>query len=71
MNTHDLERQIEQLERAFDAAPTRERLKLAPRVKQIACKLDARQQPIPRHLQRIQKTLEQDAFDDMFDNMPV
>lgn len=71
MNIHDLEHQMEQLERAFDAAPADERLKLAPRVLRITNTLDARQQPIPCRLQRIQKTLEQDAFDDMFDNMPV
>lgn len=71
MTTHELERQVEQLERAFNAAPARERLKIAPRVQQIACKLDARHESIPRPLQRIKTTLEQDAFDDKFENMPV
>ncbi|MDF3415371.1 hypothetical protein HKX54_12950 [Sulfitobacter sp. M57] len=71
MKNHDLEHQMEQLERALDAASTRERLKLAPHVQQITCRLGARHQPIPRRLQSIQKVLEQEAFDDMFDNMPV
>ncbi len=71
MINHDLERQVKKLERLFDAAPTQERLRVAPDIKRIAIKLDTRHEPIPRPLRRIQKALEQDVFDDMFDNMPV
>ena len=54
MTTHDLERQIEQLERAFEAAPPDERMKLASRFQQIAGRLDTNVEPMPRTKRRFQ-----------------
>ena len=71
MTTHDLERQIEQLERAFEAAPPDERMRLASKFQQIAGRLDTNVEPMPRKRRRFQTSYEQDTSVDFFDNMPV
>ncbi|WP_203347994.1 hypothetical protein [Sulfitobacter geojensis] len=71
MTTHDLERQIEQLERAFEAAPPDERMRLASKFQQIAGRLDTNVEPMPRTRRRFQTSYEQDTSVDFFDNMPV
>ena len=61
----------ELLERRFDTACAAERLEMRPEVERIVRTLAARGHAVPRRLHRIYKTCEQDAFDDMFNNMPV
>ncbi|MCX7557980.1 hypothetical protein OS190_00270 [Sulfitobacter sp. F26204] len=71
MKTHDLEHRVMELARVFEAAPTQKRLQIAPELNRIARRLDARQHPVARKIRNMQAELEQDAFDDMFNNMPV
>ncbi len=59
------------LEFGFDDASPAERRQLRPEVSRIIRTLSAQGQPIPRKLRRIETACEQDAFDEMFDNMPV
>ncbi len=71
MQTYDLENRVTELARIFEAAPAQKRLQMAPEINRIARRLDARQHPFAHKIRNMQVELEQDAFDDMFDNMPV
>ncbi len=70
--THaELDAQIGQLEAQYRGTPETERSKMRPQIQQIIRRLKEQRRPLPAALRRIQTRLEQDAYDDMFDNMPV
>ncbi len=71
MNYTDLDDRIDQLEQLFQTARDDERLRMHPEVQQIIRRLKEQRIPLPHTLKRMKSRLEQDAFEDMFDNMPV
>ena len=71
MTQAELHAQIGKLEAQYRGTPECERAKMRPQVQQIIRRLKEQRQPLPVALRRIQTRIEQDAYDDMFDNMPV
>ncbi len=71
MNRHSPKWDADLLERRFDTACPEERDKMRPEIHGILRELVTRGQPVPRPLRRIERALEDDAFEEMFNNMPV
>ena len=71
MTRTELETRVGHLEQRFRAARVDERLRMRPEVQKIIRRLKDQRQPLPCALSRINARLEQDEFDDMFENMPV
>lgn len=67
----DLEQRAFELEKLAETATPKERLSLQPRIDRVIATLRARGHYVPPRLRRINNDLKQEAFDDMFDNMPV
>ena len=71
MTQSELHAQISRLEKRYRVTPADQRARMRPQVQQIIRHLKDQRLPLPAELRRIQTRLEQDAFDDMFDNLPV
>ena len=71
MEIEDLKKQAAHLEMRYDATRPHDRLKLRPDVQRVIRGLTSRQVPVPMGLSRISRRLEDEAYDDMFENMPV
>lgn len=61
----------EQLVKRCEAASPSERLTLRPEVNRVVRTLKSQQLPVPKDLGFLKARLEDEAYDDMFDNMPV
>jgi hypothetical protein len=71
MDIHDLERRVSLLEGQLRSARADERAGMRPRVRGLIRKFHAEAMPVPRTLARLERQLEDEALEDMFDNMPV
>ena len=71
MKIDELERQANRLAESLARANRADRLQVQPQVRRIVDLLTARGEPVPSKLRRINQTLENDAYEDLFDNMPV
>ncbi len=71
MNMEELKKQAAHLEKMYNSARPQERLKLRPDVHRVIRSLASFDQPVPRRLTRICRKLDDEAYDDMFENMPV
>jgi hypothetical protein len=65
---HDRAHQLQEL--AEKASP-RDRLRLQPKIDRVVATLAAEGNLVPLRLRRLNQALKEEAFDDMFDNMPV
>lgn len=54
-----------------EKAPTSELLALRPEVDRVIRTLASRHQPVPPTLRQLKVRLEEEALDEMFNNMPV
>ncbi|MEW9919891.1 hypothetical protein AB2B41_09765 [Marimonas sp. MJW-29] len=70
-NTEDLKKQAANLERRFETARPQERLNLRPAVHRVIRTMVSHDQPVPQRLRQISRRLDDEAYDDMFENMPV
>ena len=71
MMIEDLKRQAAHLERMYDATRPHDRMKLRTEFQRVIRSLSSHQVPVPPRLSRISRRLEDEAYDDMFENMPV
>ncbi len=71
MMDRELEEKVVLLEQRLSRSGEAERLRLRPSVLRIIQTLKSTDQPIPRRLRTIEARLEEDAYDEMFDNMPI
>ncbi|MBD3665712.1 hypothetical protein [Sulfitobacter aestuariivivens] len=71
MNIQELERRISALEHEMRSAPADERIALRPRVRGLIRTLGEKAVTVPNTLANINRQLEDEALEDMFDNMPV
>lgn len=71
MENPDVQGRVTQLAEVCDRAHPTERMGMQTEVQSVIRSLKSKHQPVPTALQRINNVLEQDSFDDMFDNMPV
>ena len=71
MDKGELELHAKLLERKFEQTRPADRYKLRSGVEQLIRKFNATKQPIPKPLSRLGEKLDEEAYDDMFDNMPV
>lgn len=70
-NTDDLKKTAEHLEKRFETACPVERQRLRPAVQRVIRDLASHDQPVPVRLRQINRRLDDDAYDDMFENMPI
>ncbi|NNK17288.1 MAG: hypothetical protein HKP51_10340 [Sulfitobacter sp.] len=71
MTTHDLKAKAAHLEQMFENTQPEDRLKLRPDVQRVIQTLAAHHLPIPLRLRQIERKLDEEAYDAMFENMPV
>lgn len=71
MHQTDVEIKAQRLVSLFDKAPSVERLNMRPEVDRVIRTLKSLHHPIPGTLRRLKVALDEEAFDDLFDNMPV
>ena len=71
MNFSETESRAAHLASRYTKARPPERENLRPEIERIIRTLRTHHQPMPRALYRVEAQLDQDAFDDMFDNMPI
>lgn len=71
MTTDELKKQAAHLEMMYDNSRPQERLRLRSDVHRVIRSLASCDQPVPRRLSRICRKLDDEAYDDMFENMPV
>lgn len=71
MRDNDLEIRVSKLVKLCEKAPLDERLNLRPEVDRVIRTLTSYHLAVPRTLRRLKDSLEEEAQDDMFDNMPV
>ncbi len=67
----DLERHVDQLRKKCDAIGLEKRLLMRPQVLKLMRSVEALGKRVPPKLKELANRLEDDAYDDMFDNMPV
>ena len=63
--------EIAALEQRMQRAVPYRRDHLRAEVQETICKMIAHGDPVPQRLRKMNRTLEDEAFEDMFDNMPV
>lgn len=71
MNLEELKRQADHLESRYQKTRPHERLKLRPAVQRVMRNFASIDHPVPARLRQIGRRLDDDAYDDMFENMPV
>ncbi|MGB3244318.1 MAG: hypothetical protein WBB25_07280 [Sulfitobacter sp.] len=71
MQLEDIEMRAGQIKERCENARRDERLGLRPEVARIIRTLKEHRQPVPRALSRLEELLDEEAYDDMFENMPV
>lgn len=71
MTTEELKKQAAHLEQRYEAARPQERLTLRPAVHRVIRTLVSQDEPVPQRLRQIVRRLDDEAYDDMFENMPV
>lgn len=71
MQIHNIKVRAGQLESLCKSACLDDRLGMRPEVLRTIRTLKAHSQPIPRSLRRLEDALDQDAFEQMFDNVPI
>ena len=71
MTTQELKAKAAHLEQMFETSRPEDRIKLRPDVQRVIHTLAAHRQPIPLRLRQIERKLDEEAYDDMFENMPV
>jgi len=67
----DLDMQVSQLEQELSVANAKERLRLHPRVQAIMNSLRGSGVEVPTRLRQMNARLADEAYDDLFDNIPV
>lgn len=67
----DIETRVVELMTRCEKAPLTERLTMRPEVQRVIRTLNAQHHDVPRRLKLLKDRLEEEAFDDMFDNMPI
>ncbi|WP_295312988.1 hypothetical protein [Roseobacter sp.] len=67
----DLEERAIHLQSLLEQTPHREQLVLQPRIDRVIAALRSQGLAVPPRLRQLNERLRADAFDDMFDNMPV
>jgi len=68
---NDIEIQVSALEQEVGMATGAERVRLHPKVKGIMDRLRAAGEDVPPRLRRLNATLDDEFYDDMFDNIPI
>ena len=71
MKIDELKRQAANLEKTYDATRPHDRLKLRTEFQRVIRSLTSHQVPVPPRLTRISRRLDDEAYDDMFENMPI
>ena len=71
MQIEELKRQAANLERVYEATRPHDRLKLRTEFQRVIRTLSLHHVPVPPRLSRISRRLEDEAYDDMFENMPI
>lgn len=71
MNLEDLKNQAEHLQSRYEKTRPHERLKLRPAVQRTLRNFASMDHPLPPRLRQIGQRLDDEAYDDMFENMPV
>lgn len=71
MQQTDVEIKAQRLVSLCDNAPAVERLNLRPEVDRVIHTLKSLHHPVPGTLRRLKVALDDEAYDDLFDNMPV
>ncbi|MBW4708334.1 hypothetical protein KX928_11120 [Roseobacter sp. YSTF-M11] len=67
----NLEQRASLLEKQIETASQKERLELQPQIDRVIATLSAHGKSVPPRLRRLNNALKEEAFEDMFDNMPV
>ena len=67
----DIEKRAIELENQARTADAKERLKLQPQIDAIVSKLSSYGHPVSSNLRQLNRTLNEEAIEDMFDNLPV
>ncbi|MEM6304930.1 MAG: hypothetical protein AAF744_09425 [Pseudomonadota bacterium] len=71
MPLSELEERVGQLEAWFRSASHGERQRMRPEVQKVIRQYRHQFRPLPPSLRRLEQRMEEDALDDMFDNLPV
>lgn len=71
MRDQELEFHVRKLEIAFNAAPHHQQEEMKPGIMCMIRSLRAGNKRLPLSLRRMQRRLEQDGAEEMFDNVPV
>lgn len=71
MQANAVEIRVGELVKLCEKAPLGERLNMRPEIDRVIRTLKAQHLDVPRKLRRLKDALEEEAYDDMFDNMPV
>ena len=71
MRLSDVELQAGRLVTLYNDAPKSVRLTMRPEVDRVIAALKSMHHPVPGPLLRLKTNLEEEAYDDLFDNMPV
>ncbi len=69
--TQDDTQTLSELEERAAKACSAERLKLQPQVARVMATLKAKGRSVPARFKVLDRTLREEAMDDMFDNLPV
>lgn len=68
---YDINKQLHVLEEKIRVAEPQDRLRYYPTVQKMVNGIRARGEKVPLRLSRINADLADEAFDDMFDNLPL
>ncbi len=67
----EIEKRAIELENRARTADAKERLKLQPQIDAIVTKLSSDGHRVSTNLRQLNRTLNEEAIEDMFDNLPV
>lgn len=71
MQVTDFETHVGEFVKLCEKAPLVDRQNLKPEVERVIRTIKSHHLAVPGPLRRLKESLEDEAFDDMFDNMPV
>lgn len=71
MYLSEIEERVGELETWFRTAPHAEQRRMRPEVQKVIRQYRHQLRPLPPSLRRLEQRIEDDALDDMFDNVPI